>query len=221
VLHEATRSDTLVKAKREDKMANTPMDPLLAESDVQLACPKRHEVTAEEYLRMGEAGVFGPEARLELIEGEILEMTPIGSPHAGAVKILNRLLGRLAGDRAIVSVQDPLIVSDRTVPQPDVALLQPRSDSYSSAHPTTADVLLAIEVADTTLTFDIKRKVPLYAAAGVREVWVVDVNEQAVRVYRDPSAVGYKTSFTVNGGDQVASRVLPEVQFAVSELFPR
>jgi Uma2 family endonuclease len=169
---------------------------------------------------MGEAGVFGPEARLELIDGEIVEMTPIGSPHAGAVNALNRLLVRLAGDRAVVSVQNPAMLSDRSVPQPDLALLEPRADSYSAAHPTAAAILLAIEVADTTLVFDVETKVPLYARAGVREVWVVDVNEQAIRVYRDPSPTGYKTSFTVAGDGSVASLALPDVRIVVSDLFP-
>ena len=107
-------------------------------------------------------------------------------------------------------MQNPAIVSDRSVPQPDLTLLEPRADSYSAAHPTAADILLAIEVADTTLAFDLGTKVPLYAIAGVREVWVVDVNEQAIRVFRDPSAAGYKTSFTVAGEDSVTSLALPD-----------
>ena len=185
-----------------------------------LEYPQRHAVSATEYLRMGEAGVFGPEARLELIDGEIVEMTPIESRHAGTVNTLNRLLVRLAGDCGVVSVQNPAIVSDRSVPQPDLTLLEPRADSYSAAHPTAADILLAIEVADTTLAFDLGRKVPLYAIAGVREVWVVDVNEQAIRVFRDPSAAGYKTSFTVAGKDSVTSLALPDVCMVVSDLFP-
>jgi Uma2 family endonuclease len=185
-----------------------------------LEYPRRHAVSASEYLRMGEAGVFGPEARLELIEGEIIEMTPIGSPHAGAVKTLNRLLVRLAGDRAVVSVQDPVVLGDRSVPQPDLALLEPRADGYAAAHPTAANVLLAIEVADSTLSFDLGTKVPLYARAAVPEVWVIDVNEQAIRVYRDPTASGYKTSFTVTGQDNVASVALPDVHVVVSSLFP-
>ncbi|HUE87206.1 MAG TPA: Uma2 family endonuclease [Vicinamibacterales bacterium] len=186
-----------------------------------LEYPQRHAVSAPEYLRMGEAGVFGPEARLELIEGEIIEMTPIGSPHAGAVKMLTRLLVRMAGDRAVVSVQDPVVLGDRSVPQPDLALLEPRADGYSAAHPTAAEILLAIEVADTTLAFDLGTKVPLYARAAVPEVWVIDVNEQAIRVYRDPSASGYKTSFTVTGQNSVASVALPDVRVVVSNLFPQ
>jgi Uma2 family endonuclease len=169
---------------------------------------------------MGAAGVFGPEARLELIEGEIVEMTPIGSRHAGAVNTLTRLLLRLAGDRAVVSVQNPVILGDRSVPQPDLALLAPRGDSYAGSHPTIADILLTIEVADTTLAYDIETKVPLYARAGIPEAWIVDVNEQTIRAYRDPSASGYKTTFTVARDGSVASFVLPDVRIIVSDLFP-
>ncbi len=136
---------------------------------VVLEYPQRHAVSAEEYLRMGEAGVFAPDARLELTEGEIVEMAPIGSPHAGTVNILLRLFSRGASDLALVSVQNPLIVGDRSVPQPDLALLKPRADSYTRSHPTAADVLLVVEVADSTLSFDIGTKIPLYAGCGIAE----------------------------------------------------
>src|SRR5512138_3085426 len=99
-----------------------------------LEYPQKHPISAEEYLRMGQAGVFAPEARLELIEGEIIEMAPIHPPHAGRVKKLTRLFVQRAGDRAVVSVQDPLIISDRSVPQPDLALLKPRADDYTRSH---------------------------------------------------------------------------------------
>jgi len=183
--------------------------------------PQRDAVSAQEYLRMWEAGVFAPEVRLELIEGEIVERAPIGSRHAGAVKILNRIFGRLAGDRAIVSVQDPLVVGERSVPQPDLALLRPRADTYADAHPVPADVLLVVEVADTTLAFDIGTKVPTYARFGVPEVWVVDLQERSVRVFRDPSASGYRTSFTAVGEESVAVAALPDVVIALPALFPK
>lgn len=186
-----------------------------------LQYPQRHPVSAQEYLRMAEGSVFAPDARLELIEGEIVEMAPIGSRHAGAVKILNRLLSRLAAERAIVSVQDPLVIGERSVPQPDLALLKPRADSYSESHPTPADVLLVVEVADATLSFDLGTKVPLYARSGIPETWVVDLQERVVRVFRDPSAAGYRTSFTASGDESVAAAALPEVSVALPALFPR
>jgi Uma2 family endonuclease len=181
--------------------------------------PQRHPISAEEYLRMGEAGVFAPETRLELIEGEIVEMAPIGSPHAGTVKALNRLLGRRAGDAAIVSVQDPLVIADRSVPQPDLALLRPRADSYKRSHPTAADVLLVVEVSDASLRFDLGTKVPLYARCGIPEVWVVDLNEGVIRVFREPGPGGYRTSLVAAGEESVVSVALPGVRVAASELF--
>lgn len=160
--------------------------------DVVREYPQRHAVSVEEYLRMAESGVFAPEARLELIEGEIVEMAPIGSPHAGTVKFLNRQFTRLAGDQAIVSVQDPVVIGDLSMPQPDLALLKPRADSYTRSHPTAAEVLLVVEVADTTLRFDLGTKIPLYARFGIAEAWVVDLREQAGRVFRDPGENGYR-----------------------------
>ena len=182
--------------------------------------PQRHSVSAEEYLRMAEAGVFAPDARLELIEGEIIEMAPIGSPHSGRVNILNKLFVQRAGDRAIVSVQHPVIASRRSVPQPDLALLAPRADSYCDSHPTGSEILLVVEVADSTILFDLGTKVPLYARCGVREVWIVDVNERVIHVYRDPEPSGYRKTFTASGNERVASVALPDVWVAVRDLWP-
>jgi Uma2 family endonuclease len=185
-----------------------------------LEYPQKHPISAEEYLRMGEAGVFAPEARLELIEGEIIEMVPIHPPHAGCVKTLNQLFARRAGDRALLAVQDPLIISGLSVPQPDVALLRPRADNYRSSHPKVSDVFLVVEVSDTTLAFDLKVKVPLYARCGITEAWVVDVNERVVHVFRDAAAAGYGTTLTVGPGQRVACLAVPEVDLEVGELFP-
>ncbi|MFM9888608.1 MAG: Uma2 family endonuclease [Burkholderiales bacterium] len=181
---------------------------------------QRHAARTTEYLRMGESGVFAPDARLRLLEGEIVELAPIASWHAGAVKILNRLFGRFVGEKAIVSVQDPLIIGERSVPQPDLVLLKPRADSHASAHPTPADVLLVVEIADSTLAFNLGTKVPLYARHGVPESWVVDQGERVIRVFRDPSASGYRMSFTVAVGESISPSALPDVGIAVAELFP-
>lgn len=182
--------------------------------------PQRHLVSAEEYLRMGETGVFSPEARLELIEGEIVEMAPIGPPHAGCVKALLRLFVQRAGELGIVSVQDPVVISNRSVPQPDVALLKPRRDGYRESHPESTEVLLAVEVSDSTVAFDIGRKVPLYGRCGVPEVWVVDVNEGVIRVYRQPNGLGYGESYTAGPGDRIECQLLPQVWIDVRELLP-
>lgn len=170
---------------------------------------------------MGEGSVFAPDARLELIEGEIIEMAPIGPPHAGTVAILGRLLERAAGDAGVVWVQNPVRIGDRSMPQPDVVLLKPRADMYTRSHPLPADVHLLIEVSDTTLRFDVATKMPLYARAGIVEAWVVDVESGAVQVFRDPGAAGYGVSFTVAGGERLSARAVPQVAIKVSELFPK
>ena len=168
---------------------------------------------------MANACVFDPDARLELIEGEIVEMAPIGSRHAGTVNILIRLLIQSATDAAIVSAQNPIVAGDLSMPQPDVALLRPRADSYRNSHPTADDVLLLIEVAETTLKFDLGTKVPLYARAGIAETWVVDLGDRAVRVFRNAAPGGYRTSFTVPTGQVVAVEALPKVTIDVGALF--
>ena len=168
---------------------------------------------------MGEGQVFAPEARLELIEGEIVEMAPIDPPHAGLVTRLTELFVQRAAGRAAVSPQNPVIISDRSVPQPDLALLKPRADYYTESHPRSSDVHLVVEVADTTLIFDLRTKVPLYARCGIAEVWVVDVNERVIHVFREPSSTGYGTSLTIRPGQRAACVAVPEAVIEVGELF--
>jgi Uma2 family endonuclease len=152
---------------------------------------QRHRLTVDEYHRMGEAGVLAPDARVELIEGEVVDMAPIGTRHAAAVKRLNQLLLQSVGTRAIVSVQDPIRLGARSEPQPDLALLKPRADFYASALPAAADTLLVIEVADTTASYDRQVKAPLYARHGVPELWIVDLELGLVRFYRAPQEDRY------------------------------
>jgi Uma2 family endonuclease len=184
-----------------------------------LEYPQKHPISAEEYLRMGEAGVFAPEARLELIEGEILEMAPIGPPHAGLVARLNRLFVQRVGASAVVWGQSSVVISDRSVPQPDLALLKYRTDDYMGSLPRASDVFLAVEVSDTTLPFDLRTKAPLYARCGIAELWIVDVNEKALHVFRGPAKGGYRTMFVAKVGEGVACVALPQVVIEVGELF--
>jgi Uma2 family endonuclease len=192
----------------------------MALMSANLEYPQKHLISAEEYLRMDEGGVFSPEARLELIEGEIIEMAPIKGPHMARVNKLTRLFIERLGDRAIVSVGNAVVIADRSVPQPDLAILAPREDEYASALPRPSDVLLVVEVSDTTLRFDLRAKVPLYARCGIRETWVVDVNERVIHVFREPGAGGYGTSRIARAGDRVACAALPEAAVEVGELFP-
>ena len=146
----------------------------------------RHRFTVDEYHRMGEAGIFTEDDRVELIDGEVVQMTPIGSPHAGCVNRLARLFFEAVGRRAVVATQNPVALGPHSEPQPDLALLRPRADEYAGAHPSPADVLLLVEVAETTVTYDRNVKIPLYARAGGPEVWLVDLTGAGVEVYRRP-----------------------------------
>jgi Uma2 family endonuclease len=167
---------------------------------------------------MGKAGILTEDDRVELIEGEIVQMPPIGSPHASGVRRVTRLFYVGLGDAAVVSVQDPLRLSNESEPVPDVILLRPRPDFYAAGHPTAADVLLLVEVSDTTLAYDLRRKVPLYAREGVPEVWVVDLNGQRILVYRDPSPTGYQMSLILQRGDHLAPLAFPDLDFAINDI---
>ena len=143
----------------------------------------RHRITVHDYHRMAEVGLLAPDARVELIEGEIIDMAPIGNDHQSVVDRLTRTLVRAVGDSAIVRVQGSIRLSQWSEPEPDLVLLAPRPDFYRGEFASGADTLLVIEVSDTTLRYDRDVKVPLYARHGVPEVWLVDVNCGALLVY--------------------------------------
>jgi Uma2 family endonuclease len=147
--------------------------------------PQRHRITVHDYHRMAEIGVLAPDARVELIEGEIIDMAPIGKDHQSIVDQLNRMLVLAVGDDAIVRVQGSIRLSQWSEPEPDVVLLAPRPDFYRGEFALGTDTLLVIEVSDTTLRYDRDVKVPLYARHGVPEVWIVDVQNDALLVYAD------------------------------------
>jgi Uma2 family endonuclease len=178
----------------------------------------RHRFTVDEYHRMGEAGIFGKDDRIELIEGEIIEMSPIGSPHAARVKRVNRLLVRRLGTRAIVQVQDPVVLSQLSEPQPDLAVVKARADFYAAGHPQPPDVLLIVEVADSSRVFDRNVKAPLYARAGVPELWVVDVIDAVVDVYRKPWRGRYREVTRFRRGQRMTIAAFPHFSFRVTDI---
>jgi Uma2 family endonuclease len=182
------------------------------------AYAKTRQFTVDEYYRMADAGILTEDDRVELIDGEIIEMPPIGSPHASCVLRLNRFFDRSVGESALVSVQNPLHLDDRSEPEPDVMLLRPRADFYRSGHPTAADVLLLIEVSDSTIAFDRGVKIPLYARHRIPEVWLVDIGEDAIHVYRDPSPTGYRTVATHGRGERLTPSSFSDLSFAVDEI---
>lgn len=179
--------------------------------------PKRL-FTVREFHRMAEGGVFHEDDRVELLAGEVVEMTPIGARHAGCVKRWNALLSALVRGIAVVSVQDPVELDDHSELQPDLALLSNRSDFYTDSHPRPSDVLLVIEVADTSGEYDRGTKVPLYGRAGIPEVWVVDLAARAVDVYKQPSAAGYQDHRRRVGDDRLSPDRIPTLDVRVSQV---
>jgi Uma2 family endonuclease len=148
--------------------------------------PRKHLITVDEYYRMAEVGLLAPDARVELIEGEIIDMAPIGPGHGGVVDYLSEQFIRAVQGKAIVRTQGAILLDRRSMPQPDLALLAPSKDYYRRKHPAPADILLVIEVSDTTLRYDRNRKLPLYARHGIPEAWIVDLQQNEVHFFRSP-----------------------------------
>jgi Uma2 family endonuclease len=178
----------------------------------------KYYFSVAEFERMGEAGVFTRDARLELIEGEIIEISPIGSRHAACVKFLSRFLNRTVGDIALVSTQDPIRLNDFSEPEPDLALLRLRDDFYRDAHPVPADVLLIIEVADTTLAYDRQVKTPLYAKAGIAEVWIVNLTEEQVEIYTGLANGTYQRIVNFRRGEEARAQTIAGLAVGVADL---
>ncbi len=167
---------------------------------------------------MGEAGILRQSDRVELIDGEIVQMTPIGASHAGCVNRLNRLFVLTAGDRAVITVQNPISIPPRSELQPDLALLRPRADLYARAHPEPADVWLVVEVADTSAAFDRAVKIPVYAQANVPEVWLVDLPSERVEVYRRPAQGGYADTHVAARGQRIRCQAFPDLDLSVDDV---
>jgi Uma2 family endonuclease len=174
--------------------------------------------TVGEYYRMAEVGILAPDDRVELIEGRIVTMTPIGNRHATCVLRLTTHFGRRVGTAALVSVQNPLRLDGHNEPQPDVMLLRPRADFYAQGHPAPADVLLVIEVADTSLAYDRGVKIPLYARAGIPEVWLVNLPQDLIEVYTAPVGGVYQQVRQARRGESLAVPGLPGVALAVEDV---
>lgn len=172
----------------------------------------------DEFHQMAEAGVFGEHDRLELLDGEIVQTTPIGSRHAACVMRLNEWLSQVVRSAALVSVQGPLVLDEGTELYPDIALLRRRPDFYSQSHPSPGDVLLVVEVADTTAEYDRRVKVPRYARVGIPEVWVVDLRARAIDVYDRPMAGEYRGQRQVGPGESFAVPGVSDRLLAVADI---
>ena len=191
-----------------------------ADPQAAVAIP-RHRFTVEDFARLGEAGIFAADDRVELIDGEIRDMTPIGQPHAWMVNRLTRRLVMRLDDRAYVSVQNPLRLDGHTEPLPDLVVARGGEDDYADRHLEAGDVLLVIEVADSSLRYDRAEKMPRYGRSGIPEAWLVDVTGGAVTLYTTPGAGGYASEQVFRPGAEIASTTVAGLRVTVDEIVGR
>jgi Uma2 family endonuclease len=184
--------------------------------------PTRHRLSIDDFERLGAAGILAEDSRVELIEGDLIDMPPIGTGHMSVSNRLTRLLVRRAGDDAIVSVAHPMHLPPWSMPQPDFMLLRPRADDYATRHPGATDVLLAIEVADSSLRYDRSVKARLYASHGVAEYWIVEVDARRLHVFCSPvSADGvFASTRTLEAPFRLAPLALPGLWISSDEVWP-
>jgi Uma2 family endonuclease len=178
----------------------------------------RRRFTVAELLRLSETGFLGDDERVELIRGEIIEMSPINAAHASTVSRLLSLLSRVLGERVILSVQNPVQLDDESLPQPDITLLRPRDDFYHTKHPGPQDVLLLIEVSDSTLNYDRRTKRALYGAAGIVEYWVINLPNRRIEVFREPQPDGYRTTTRYAPGEMLSPLAFDDIVLNVKEI---
>lgn len=184
---------------------------------------RRHRFSVDDYYRMAEAGILPPSARVELLAGEVIDVSPIGSPHASCVDRISALLAARLQGRVQVRVQNPVRLDESSEPEPNLALLRPREDFYAARHPGPHDVLLIVEVSDTSLWVDRRIKAPLYAAAGIPELWLVDLRAGELLVHRGPGPQGWSAVQRLERGQRVALPLPraagePPVEVAIEEL---
>jgi Uma2 family endonuclease len=180
--------------------------------------PPYHRFTSREYYRMAETGVLKPDSRVELLDGQIIDMSPIGPFHGGAVTRLIRLFVTQSNGRWLVWSQNPVTLDEYSEPQPDLMLVKPAADDYTTGLPAPDDVFLLIEVSDSTLASDREKKLPLYGRAGIREVWIINLPDQTVEVYRDPHYQGYASTQILRPGTQASPLAFPDVAVDVAAL---
>ncbi|MGE3908076.1 MAG: Uma2 family endonuclease [Chloroflexota bacterium] len=178
-----------------------------------------YRFTREKYHRMAQTGILPPNARVELIDGEILEMSPIGRRHKATVDRVSHFFSRHVGDVAIVRVQSSVVLGEHQEPEPDISLLRFRADFYSESDESPEDIFLVVEVADTSEGYDRRTKAPLYARYGIPELWIADVNRDVLAVYRDPTPHGYHSTQVYRPGDVVTPLAFPDLTVPVRAIF--
>ena len=187
----------------------------------QTQTPSRHRFTVAEYYAMADAGILTRDDRVELLDGDIINMPPIGDWHQASVNYYTNILPQLLQGRAVVTIQGPTRLSDVSEPQPDVMLLKWREDYYQGGHPKPSDVLLIIEVSDTSLDYDRGRKLSAYARAGIPEVWVVSREDRRIESYTEPSEGKYSSVKHAGPTNTIAPQAFPDVTLEVGQFFPK
>ena len=187
-------------------------------TDIENGSATRWKFSVDDYYRMGEAGIFKDDERVELIDGDVYVMSPIGSRHGGTSKLLITVLSRAFFNRAIVSAADPVRLDDCSEPEPDLALVRLRPDYYRKSHPTAADVYFVVEIMDSSGAKDRRIKLPVYARSGVPEVWLIDVKQKRLDVYRKPEGSRYTVTLVARKGESVAPEAFPDVPLAVDAI---
>jgi Uma2 family endonuclease len=180
--------------------------------------PIRHRFTRSDYHRMAQTGILAPNARVELIDGDIIEMSPIGHRHLAAVDRATRLFVRAVGDDAIVRVQGSIALGDNGEPEPDLTLLRFRDDFYAMAPATEEAVLLLVEVADSSEGYDQRTRAPLYARYGIPELWIANLNRDQLVVHRDPTPDGYGTVQVLRRGESISPLAFPDLTVRVEDI---
>ena len=178
----------------------------------------KHITNIDEWQKMGKAGVFPPESHLELINGEIIEMAPIGSQHASHLKRLIHLFSGLIQQSAVIAAQDPLQLNNFSEPEPDFMLLRPSADFYYASHPQAVDVLLLIEIADSSIDYDQTKKLRLYALHNIPEYWLLNINDSCLEVCRQPQKEFYAEKTTLRAGDKIALSQLDNINIDVADI---
>ena len=181
--------------------------------------PTRYRLSVDDYHKLGEVGILTEDCRVELIEGELIEMSPVGAQHVNLVNRLTKIFVLAVGDLGVVSIQNPVTLPPHSEPQPDIAVLKQSIDGAAPSLPRAEDVLLLIEVADTTLAYDRTTKLKIYAQAGIREMWIVNVQAKSIEIYQEPSANGYLRKHEFGLQDAVTPSALPQVSLALSDIF--
>ncbi len=191
------------------------MSAIIDNTKIQLP---RHHLSVHAFHKMGEAGILGEDARVELVDGELIDMAPIGSLHAGTVDRIARLFFARCTD-VIVRIQNPIVLGSDSELQPDLTLVRPREDNYTKSHPEPVDILLIVEVGDSTVRYDREIKIPLYAQYAIPEVWLLDLQRQQLEVYLQPGANGYRQILRPEKNEEVALSRLTGVVINIAELF--